>query len=357
MPGSTSSSPADLWILILAGGVGSRFWPVSTPSRPKQLLPLGSERPLIVDTVERLDGLVPPERIRVLTGASLVEPIRHATGLPASSFLVEPAARGTCPVLAWAAWTIEREHPGAVLASIHADHVIDPPASFRALLADSAHVAAREGLLLTTAIVPTRPEPGYGYIEPGEVVGGHGTAEVRKVRRFVEKPDRETATGYVRDGYLWNSGIFVWSAATFLRELRATAPDVAAALEHLERDDVDAFFREVPVTTVDEAVLERSDRVGTVPATFAWDDVGAWEALGRTRQADADGNVSVGAVHAVEAHRNIVWSEDGRVVLFGVDDLVVVRTGDVTFVTTRTRSPDLKALLARLPSTLGGSAS
>ncbi|MEZ4414200.1 MAG: sugar phosphate nucleotidyltransferase [Gemmatimonadota bacterium] len=356
MPASTSSSTADLWVLILAGGVGSRFWPVSTPARPKQLLPLGSERPLIVDTVERLDGLVPLDRVRVLTGAALVAPIRAATGLPESCFLVEPAARGTCPVLAWAAWTIERDHPGAVLASIHADHVIEPADAFRALLADSARAACERGLLLTTAVSPTRPETGYGYIEPGDVLGTYGSAELRRVRRFVEKPDHETAGRYIQDGFLWNSGIFIWSARTFLDELTQTAPEVASELSRLEVGDVDGFFKHVPVCTVDEAVLERSKRVGTVPATYAWDDVGAWEALSRTRRPDAHGNIAVGDAFSVDAHGNIVFSEEGPVVLFGVDDLVVVRSGALTFVTSRARSPHLKDLLARLPSSLGGSA-
>ena len=356
MPASTSSSTPDLWILILAGGVGSRFWPVSTPEHPKQLLPLGSEAPLIQDTVERLRGLVTPERIRVLTGTHLVEPIRSATGLPPESFMVEPAARGTCPVLTWAAWKIAQESPDAVLASIHADHVIRPPEAFRALLADSAQAAHDRALLLTTAVPPTRPETGYGYLELGARQDAVGTAEISLVKQFVEKPDLATAKRYVEQGFLWNSGIFVWRAQTFLEEVAVCAPEVASRIAYLERGDEVGFFEHVPVTTVDEAVLERSARVGTVRATYEWDDVGSWEAISRTRQADATDNVAVGSLHALEARRNIVYAEEGRVVLYGVDDLVVVRRGDLTFVTTRARSADIKSLLATVPRAWGGQA-
>ncbi len=343
-------------MLILAGGVGSRFWPVSTPAHPKQLLPLGSEQPLIRDTVERLDGLVTFERVRVLTGAHLVEPIRTATGLPPESFLVEPAAKGTCPVLAWAAWKISQESPDAVLASIHADHVIEPDSAFRTLLAESAAVAAEQKLLLTTSVPPTRPETGYGYVELGEELAERGSARAARVKRFVEKPDLETATDYVRRGFLWNSGIFVWAARTFLEEVAVCAPEVSECLTLLEQGDDVGFFEQVPNCTVDEAVLERSENVATVRATFAWDDVGSWEAISRTRAADAEGNVVVGDTHLMDAARNIVYSERGHVVLFGVEDLVVVRTDGVTFVTSRERSADMKTLLQTVPQALGGRA-
>jgi mannose-1-phosphate guanylyltransferase len=354
LPVSTSSSgpELDLWILILAGGIGSRFWPVSTPTRPKQLLPLGSDRPLISDTVDRARAIVSEDRIRVLTGSHLVPAIRKRTGLPESSFLVEPVARGTCPVLAWATWTIHQEHPLAVVASLHADHVISPEPTFAELLIDSGIAALRERLLLTTAVEPTRPETGYGYIEPGDSVGLYGSANVARVKSFVEKPTEDVARSYIAQGFLWNSGIFIWHAGTFLEELQHVAPEVAVHLAHLREGDVEAFFKNVPTTTIDEAVFERSGRVGTVRATFQWDDVGSWEALSRTRSSDPGGNVTVGELHAIESRRNVVFSDEGPVVLFGVEDLVVVRTIDTTFVTTRSRSPDLKKLLEALPDHL-----
>lgn len=339
----------DPQVLILAGGVGSRFWPVSTPARPKQLLPLGSDRPLIVDTVSRAERIAGRDRLRILSGGPVADAIQRATGVPDSAMLYEPEAKGTCPVLAWAAWVAAQEAPDTVLISLHADHVIDPEDAFVDLMRDAAALAHAQDLLLTVAIPPTRPEPGYGYIEPGPALDSVGTADGWRVASFHEKPDEKTAAQYVAQGFLWNSGIFVWRADRFLAEVRAHEPAIADAFRHLEQGDVPAFFSACPNTTVDESVLERSPRVGTVRATFAWDDVGSWEALRRTQVADEAGNVVVGAGHVVDGSGNVVFGEGGQVVLYDVKDLVVVRTEGVTLVTRRSASPHLKKLLEKLP--------
>jgi len=337
-------------VTILAGGVGSRFWPVSTPDRPKQLLPLGSDRPLIVDTVERARALTPDERLRLLTGSHLVDPFeRSLPEVPESSYFVEPRARGTGPVLAWSAWRIRREDPDAVLVSLHADHVIQPLERFVTTVRQAVDVARRHDLLVTLAARPDRPEIGYGYIQPGEALETAGAERAFRVSAFHEKPDAETARRYVDGGYLWNTGIFVWKAARFLEEVRIHEPRIGAAMDRLEHGDVAGFFEQVPGTSVDEAVLERSRRVAAVEAGFRWDDVGSWEALARTREADGRGNVTLGEARVVDGSNNIVFGEDGPVVLFGVDDLVAVRTGAVTLVTRRALAPRLKELLDRLP--------
>lgn len=333
---------------ILAGGVGSRFWPVSTPDRPKQLLPLASERPLIVDTMSRASALADTDHIRILAGSHLVEPMRKALpDLHDSAFLVEPRARGTGPVLVWAAWTLQQEDPDAVLVSLHSDHVVEPREAFVSTVRRAARVARNHERLMTVAIPPDRPDVGYGYIQPGPAIG-----EGFDVAAFHEKPDLETATRYVEDGYLWNSGIFVWPARTFLDEVRSHAPEIGDLLIHLEEGETERFFDGAPKISVDEAVLERSDRVAAVEAEFRWDDVGSWEALARNRPAGPEGNVAQGKAHFVESGRNIVYSEGKPVVLFGVDDLVVVRTEEVTLVTRRDRAPDLKELLDELPKEL-----
>lgn len=354
MHGSTHSSPTDrhLWAVVLAGGIGSRFWPVSTPARPKQLLPLASERPLLADTVERIIPLVPLERLRVLTGEHLAAPILDAVPeVGAEQLLLEPSARGTAPVLAWAAVELMRRDPEAVLLSLHADHVITPAGDFRALLAALGRHAAREDRLFTIGIEPTRPETGYGYIRVGAELAAD--PEIYAVAEFVEKPDRDTAQEYLRRaGYLWNSGIFVWRAATLLEELRRHTPELAHLLPLLEAGDVEAFFREAPNLSIDEGLLERSDRVAVARATFRWDDVGAWDAVARTRSADARGNVGVGAAHLVECEDCIAWAEEGDVVIFGARDLVVVQAGGVTFVAPRERTAELKDLLRQLPESL-----
>lgn len=349
----------SLRVVILAGGVGARFWPASRPDRPKQLLPLGGARPLIVETVERARLLAGADGIRVVTGAALVEPLRRAVPeLPAEAFLAEPAPRGTAPALAWAAVEAWREDPGTVLVSLHADHVIHPTESFVELLRGSVEVARQTGTLLAVAVPPDRPDPGYGYLLPGDPLPPvSGGVPARRVARFVEKPDTAAADRFLEEGYLWNSGIFVWRADRFLEELRARSPEIGSHLPLLEGGDVEGFFRAVPSLAVDHAVMERSPEAATVTATFHWDDVGSWEALARGGgpgggTADPQGNVAVGTVHAVECRDTLSWAEDGPLVLWGMEGVVAVRSGGVTLVFPRERAAELKALVEGLPATL-----
>jgi len=347
---SSAKPDPHLWITILAGGSGTRFWPLSTPNRPKQLLPLAGDQPLINDTLDRARGIVPDGRIRILTGSHLLKPFQEALdSFDPAHFMVEPQAKGTGPVLTWAAWTLLQEDPDAVLASLHADHAIRPWQSFQELIRRGGELAKEIRRLFTIAIPPTRPETGYGYIQPGEKLATSEGLDAFSVQSFVEKPDRERAEEYVEAGYLWNSGIFLWRADLFLEEVRAVAPELAKLLPLLEDGDVESFFREAPNISVDEAILERSDRVASIRATFEWDDVGGWEALCRTRPADEDGNVALGSVYLKEARKNIVMAEEGEVVLFGVEGLVVVRSGDIVLVAERDRTPELKTLLESLP--------
>ncbi len=341
------------WILILAGGSGTRFWPASVPDRPKQLLPLAGDNPLIRETLDRARLLASDDRIRVLTGARLVGPFsRVLEDLPPTSIMVEPTARGTAPVLVWAAWAISRVDPAAVLISLHADHAIHPPDAFRSLLSAGARAARATGRLLTVGVPATRPETGFGYIRPAEPIDWGGEEELAKVRTFVEKPDRVTAQDYMARGYLWNSGIFIWSAASFLHEVEVVAPELGELLPLLEEGDVEGFFQHAPTVSVDEAVLERSSNVACLRATFQWDDLGAWEALARVRPGDQAGNVTVGSVHPVESKDNIVMVDEGDAVLFGVEGLVVVRSGNLLLVAERDRTPDLKTLVQKLPRRL-----
>lgn len=345
--------------MILAGGVGSRFWPVSTPARPKQILPLASEQPLIRDTVERILPLVPQERLRILTGAHLAEPILNAVpGLEAGNFLLEPRAAGTAPVLAWAAAELERRDPDAVMVSLHADHVIHPAGRFRQLVADAAELAVEHGRLFTIGAVPARPETGYGYVRLGGALREgeaprEGRAAGYEVAEFVEKPDRATAERYLASGeYLWNTGLFVWRAADLLDQIERHTPELAELVPILREGGTEEFFSRAPTLSIDEGLLERSDRVGVVRATFDWDDVGAWDAVYRTRPADEHGNVTLGEAYPVESRGTALYADDGPIVAFGVEDLIVVRAAGVTFVTHRNRAPELKSLLEKLPEAL-----
>jgi mannose-1-phosphate guanylyltransferase len=335
--------------VILAGGIGSRFWPVSTPARPKQLLPLAGESPLIAQTVERIAPLVPSERLRILTGERLARPILDALpGCGADQLMLEPRARGTAPVLVWAAHTIARSDPDGVMASLHADHVIDPDDRFRELLVQMARAAVAHERLFTIGAVPTRPDTGYGYIRAGQTLSG----EAREVAEFVEKPSRDVAERYVTEGFLWNTGLFVWPVRLFLSEIRRHTPELAECIALLDAGDVEGFFAAAPTLSIDEGLLERSARVAVMPANFRWDDVGTWDAVGRTRATDEDGNVAVGDARLVDAERCIAWADDGAIVVFGATDLVVVRSGGITFVAPRTRTAELKRLIDRLPPEL-----
>jgi mannose-1-phosphate guanylyltransferase len=341
---------APLFAVVLAGGVGSRFWPLSTPERPKQLLPLITEHSMLADTVERLVPLVGRERVLILTSERLRDPILAALpGLRAEQLVLEPRPAGTAAALTWAAaQVVALGGRDARMLCVHADWSIGDAARFRETLARAAEVAAARSVLATVGIVPSRPDPGFGYIQPGEAVGDGS----RRVARFVEKPDAERAARMVADGFLWNSGIFAWRAQDLLDEVRAVTPELAEALAHLD-DGAAAFFGAVRTgVSIDVGVLERSARVVVLSGEFGWDDVGTWSALRRVRAADAAGNATHGRVIARDAARNVVHAEGSAVVLYGVEDLVVVVRDGVTLVTTAARATDLKTLVDGLPTDL-----
>jgi mannose-1-phosphate guanylyltransferase len=334
------------WNVVLAGGVGSRFWPLSTPERPKQLLPLISAEPMLRDTLDRLLPLAPLSQTLVLTNASLRAPILAMfPGLREENVIAEPRPAGTCAALAWAARVIAaRAGSDAVMVCVHADWAIGDVDGFRRTLADAADLAASEHALVTVGIVPSRPDPGFGYIQPGAMVRD----DVYRVARFVEKPDRERAAIMVNDGFLWNSGIFAWRVGDLLDEIRALTPEVQPALE-AAGDDLESFFAHVRSIAIDVGVLERSSRVLVMPGRFGWDDVGTWAALHRVRALDAAGNASHGPSFLLDAQNNVVHAAGSAVVLYGVDDLVVVARDGLVLVTTREKAADLKTLLDALP--------
>lgn len=348
-----SENDFERWIVLLAGGIGSRFWPASTPLRPKQFLPLVSERPLIVETLERARALAPLSNVLVVAGEHLQPLIRrHLPDLAPEQLLCEPQAKGTAPALAWAAQEIlarAARPERAVMVSLHTDHAIRPLERFVSTLQAAVQGAGLADRLLTVGIRPTRPETGYGYIEVGDPL----TPGLFQVRRFVEKPDRATAESYLAEGgFLWNSGMFVWRPQILLAELAAHTPELAEHLDRLRAGDVSGFFGTVPTLTIDYGLMERTPDIAVVEAEFDWDDVGAWAALMRIRSRDQAGNLLVGDGHAVECRDTLIWAEDGTVVAFGLSDAVVVRASGVTFVVPRDRAEELKELLAALPRKL-----
>jgi mannose-1-phosphate guanylyltransferase len=283
----------------------------------------------------------------VITNATLAAAVRAMLpALPAENIIGEPRSAGTAPALAWAAAEImRREGPGSTMLCVHADWAIADEVGFRAVLESSALAAEGSGSLVTVGIVPTRPETGYGYIRPAEAAGG----AARRVAKFIEKPDRATAEQLVREGCLWNSGIFVWAAGDFLTEVRLNCPEVTPALSHAGAGEIAEFFAACTPISVDHGVLERSRRVLVVPGDFGWDDVGTWAALHRVRAQDGAGNAVAGDAHLVDSRENVVHADGHTVVLFGVEGLVVTARDGVTLVTTRDKAADLKTLLDALP--------
>ena len=335
----------SVWAAILAGGSGTRFWPLSTPERPKQLLPLVGDRPLLVQAVERLTGLVPPERVLILTGPFLVDQIAGTVPqVPRANVFAEPRAASTAPALIWAAQRIVQQDPEAAMVSLHADWAVADDTAWRAAARHAVGVAREHDVLVTVGVKPTRNETGYGYIVPGKPLGS-----ARKVQRFVEKPSKARAALLRRRGALWNTGLFAWSVARFLGEAAAHARELRAGWASLAAGDAAGFFTHVTPVAVDVGVLERTRRLAVVTGGFRWDDIGSWDALLRIRKPDARGNVTVGRVTlGDDVRRSVIWAENEHLVVSGVSDMVVVRANGHTLVMPTGQAETLRALVRRL---------
>jgi len=338
------------WAVVLAGGVGSRFWPLSTAARPKQFLPLAGPDALIVDAVRRTLPIIPAERILVVTAQRLADATRAALPmLPFGNVLGEPFAASTAPALAWATAHAARHDRDAALLSLHADWVVGDPDAFRAAAQAALDLAEQQDALVTVGSVPDRPETGFGYVVPGEALGAG-----QRIARFVEKPSLEAARRLITEGALWNTGLFAWTAKRFNAEVVAHTPELADAMPLFAAGQADAAFRAATPVSIDVGVYERTRRGAVIAASFQWDDVGSWTALRRVRAADASGNVVSGDAHAVDSSGCVVWSDDGPTVVYGMTDTVVVRSRGITLVTTADKAPELKQLLDKLPPALSG---
>lgn len=340
------------WAVVLAGGVGSRFWPVSTAARPKQLLPLAGTASLLAESTARLLGPVTADRVLVVTSRALAAAVRREVApVPETNVLVEPVARSTLPALAWATAHAARQDPDATILSVHADWAVADVEAFQYAAVQAMTLAEREDVLVTVGARPTRAETAYGHIVPGQPLdGGAG----RRIARFVEKPDLALAQSLMFLGALWNTGMFAWTARRLRAEVAAHTPELARALPHLDAGDVNAFFASSTPVSIDVGLYERTGRGAVVAGDFGWDDVGSWAALRRVRATDERGNVLVGRAVANQCATSVVWADDGAVVVDGLHDVVVVQARGITLVTTAERAPDLKKLLDALPADLAG---
>lgn len=344
----------SLHAVVMAGGTGTRFWPASRRARPKQLLPIGGDRPLLTRTVERLEGLVPPDRVLVVTSEELAAGVREVLpDLPPENLLLEPAGRNTAPCVALAAFELARRDPDSTQLVLPADHVIHPAERFRSALAAAVEEARAEHRLVTLGIEPDHPATGYGYIRCGEERGRRGGWIVREATAFVEKPDAARARTLLESGdHLWNAGIFAWETRAILDALRAHAGDLYDALVGIEDPaELARAYERLQPAPIDVAVMERATNVSVVPVDFRWNDVGSWSSIPDVVDPDASGNFPSGAARIVsrDATRCVVHGDEGALVaLIGVEDLVVVKSGDSVLVCPRDRAQEVRAIVARL---------
>lgn len=342
--------------VILCGGSGTRLWPMSRRQLPKQFLPLVSNHSMLQDTALRaakLRDVAAPVVVCSEDHRFFVAEQIHSLGLKPGGIILEPSARNTAPALAAAALMIAAKHPDAVMLVLPADHLILDEAAFASAV-EIAVKAAIDGALTTFGIVPASPETGYGYIERGDTLGNGGA---HRVKRFVEKPDAATAVTLVAAGLLWNSGMFVMTAARYLEELERFRPDILAAARaawETRSQDNDfcrldaASFAACPAESIDYAVMERTDRAAVVPADMGWSDVGSWASLWDTSDKDAQGNVLRGDVDAHDTRNSYLRAESRLLSVTGLDDVIVVETNDAVLVTRRDTAQAVKDVVSRL---------
>jgi len=345
-----------LQALILAGGSGTRFWPLSRTSRPKQLLALEGERSLLQETVDRLRPLVGAESVWISTTRALAGEVRRQLPeVPPEQVLAEPVGRNTAPAIGWSVRAMPEAARQEVVAVLPADHRMADGAAFRAALAGAAAAAREEDRVMTLGVVPRWAETGYGYLELGEAAGA--VPGVRRVRRFVEKPDALRAADFLAaGGYLWNAGIFVFRGATLLAHLARLAPELARGLEAMAAaaspEAADEIYARLPALSIDCAVMEKLDGIATVPLDCGWSDLGSCEALYEVLGAAAEGNAAHGGeTLALDARGNLLVSDPGApgvIAVLGVSDLVVVRTADAVLVCPRERSQEVRRLVDEL---------
>jgi len=356
--------PNNLTAVIMAGGAGTRFWPVSTERRPKQFLSLLGERTLLQQSYDRVAGLLPAARIFVLTAERFVDlVVEQLPELPAENIIGEPMRRDTGAAVALAALLVKKRHgDDALMTVLTSDHRIEPIGVFEAdLLAAVRGAAADRTALYTFGIAPSYAATGYGYLQRGEALTDCAGAETESYRlqRFVEKPDQKTAESYVKDGsYYWNSGMFVWSIEAIVAELERHLPDHVARLSQAmlaDRTDgwssaLAAAFEPLEPISIDFGVMEKAATVCCAVARFQWSDVGGWLALEAFMESDSAENCARGELHTLDAKRNLLFAEDEdeHVALIGVEGLVVVRSKNRTLIVPRERAEDVKTLVKTL---------
>jgi len=347
--------------VILAGGRGERFWPLSRRGRPKQLLPITSEKTMLEATIDRIAPAFPPDRTWIVTGEEIADAVQKCVpNVPAANILAEPSSNNTCLAIGWAAVELSARDPDATLVILPADHAIEPTSTLLRVLKEGIRLARNEPHLITIGISPTRAETAYGYIELGAHFATSDGIASYQVEAFREKPDRNIAQDYYYDRrHLWNAGIFVWSAKALLDSLKEHQPEIHAALSLYSKaigtsrqaGALKELYATMSCISIDKAVLEHANNVVVIKADVAWDDVGSWLALGRLKKGGAAHNVIIGQAYPLHSFDLTIYNEtDDLVCALGVSDLVIVRTGNITFVAHKSRIDEIRELTDRLKS-------
>ena len=346
------------YAVILAGGSGERFWPLSTKTRPKQFISLFGGRPLLSLAVERLQGLIPPERILIITAEKLVEATAEAAwNVPRANIIGEPCKRDTAAAIAVACGMVRQRDAEGVACILTADQLMSDIESFRAALADAIRVASAQEVVVTMGIQPDYAATGFGYIEAGEALDLQTATIFHKANRFVEKPDAYTAARYVESGkYYWNSGMFIWKTDTMRVALGEHAPELAQLCDEVAAVNsseelmmlLQRVYPALRSISIDYAVMEHIHNIIMARGVFGWDDVGSWPSVAGHFSADLAGNVVIGCCEQMEAKNNIVVSENRLTALIGVQGLIVVHSDNATLVCPKDRAEDVKKLLRRI---------
>lgn len=357
-----SAASSNTYALILAGGSGQRFWPVSRDCLPKQLLRLFDNKTLLEHTIARLEGIVPRENILVLTNHQQVDGVRAALpDFPEENIIAEPEKRDTAPAIALGVGWVAARDPEATMMVLPSDHLIKDVAAFQHALQTACAAASEGGTLVTIGIKPTWPCPSYGYVERGARMDGYSENDppVYEVVRFREKPSVELAERFLEQGnFTWNAGMFFWTVPTVRENLANHCPELALFVDELQNSSdfnatLQTRFPSLPKLSIDYALMEKASRVLNVEATFDWDDVGNWTSVGAYLPKDAEGNQHNCAVSPLESTNNLVFSQSPQhIALLGVHDLIVVTTGDAVLIAHRSQAERLKKLVDDLPKEL-----
>jgi mannose-1-phosphate guanylyltransferase len=354
----------EMYALIMAGGEGKRFWPLSSRTKPKQFLSLTGEKSMIRQTVDRILPLIPIEKIFVVTVERYAEEtLKHVPELPVENLILEPEGKNTAPCIAYGTLRIMSETPDAVTVVLPADHALGDDAAFRDVLLFAADTAgkrlAKGGYpLITLGVTPTMPETGYGYIKAGaEVVASRDGFRALKVNRFTEKPDLNTALAFLKEGgYYWNSGVFVWKTSSIISEFSNILPGWSEYFDNMsdnmrkpsEKDAVSLFYKGIGPGSIDKLILEHSPNTAVIPVDYPWSDVGSWKTLDEYLRKDGDDNIFHGKGVSVDSSGCLVFGGDKVVALVGVKDVVVVDSEEGVLILNKEMSQEVKRVVEEL---------